>query len=290
MKITRRRLLAVGAAGAFAIVTDAVWIEPSRVTVSRHTLGVPEGSGPLLRVVQLSDLHLRSVGSHEQRVAKTVSTLAPGLIVLTGDVVDRPDRLDVLGEFLSLLPNDALIVAVLGNWEHWARANLADLARTYAAHRTRLLVNESFRFAYQGSSVLLTGLDDSTAGRPDLTAALEETQPCSNHLLLAHSPAYRDQLPQSLCASPEGQGGGIGHMLSGHTHGGQIALLGFAPFCPRGSGHYVAGWYGDRQPPLYVSRGIGTSVVPVRFGVPPEIAVFDWRLRPDHRAGSSGCP
>jgi predicted MPP superfamily phosphohydrolase len=290
MKITRRRLLAVGAAGAFAIVTDAVWIEPSRVTVRRHTIGVPEGSGPLLRVVQLSDLHLRSVGSHEQRVAKAVSALAPGFIVLTGDVVDRPDRLDALGEFLSLLPNDTPIVAVLGNWEHWAGVGLADLARTYAAHRTRLLVNESFRFAYQGSSVLLTGLDDSTAGRPDLTAALQETQPYSNHLLLAHSPAYRDQLPQSLGASPEGQGGGIGYMLSGHTHGGQIALLGFAPFCPRGSGRYVAGWYCDRQPPLYVSCGIGTSVVPVRFGVPPEIAVFDWRLRPDHRAGSSGCP
>ncbi|HEU0012912.1 MAG TPA: hypothetical protein VFQ45_04475, partial [Longimicrobium sp.] len=65
-------------------------------------------------------------------------------------------------------------------------------------------------------------------------------------------------------------------MLSGHTHGGQVNLFGWAPVLPRGSGRYVRGWFRDPGAiPLYVSRGIGTSQYPVRLGSPPELALFD---------------
>jgi predicted MPP superfamily phosphohydrolase len=65
-------------------------------------------------------------------------------------------------------------------------------------------------------------------------------------------------------------------MLSGHTHGGQVAPFGRPLYRPRGSGRYVSGWYRDAdRVPMYVSRGIGTSVVPIRLGAVPEIAVFD---------------
>jgi predicted MPP superfamily phosphohydrolase len=67
-------------------------------------------------------------------------------------------------------------------------------------------------------------------------------------------------------------------MLSGHTHGGQIAPFGVALKLPHGSGGYVAGWYRGDGVPLYVSRGIGTSLVPIRIGATPELAQFDWSL------------
>jgi predicted MPP superfamily phosphohydrolase len=92
-----------------------------------------------------------------------------------------------------------------------------------------------------------------------------------HHLVLAHCPAARDALglptehPASL-------------VLSGHTHGGQIAPLGIATWRPTGSGRYVAGWYTDGGPPLYVSRGVGTSLVPVRIGAAPEMVRIDWWL------------
>lgn len=57
-----------------------------------------------------------------------------------------------------------------------------------------------------------------------------------------------------------------------------MQLLGWAPLRPPGSGRYVNGWYRERKPHLYVSRGIGTSVLPLRFGAPPEVACFDWQL------------
>jgi uncharacterized protein len=66
-------------------------------------------------------------------------------------------------------------------------------------------------------------------------------------------------------------------VLSGHTHGGQVAPFGLATILPRGCGRYVAGWYRDEGgPPMYVSRGIGTSLVPVRIGATPELVVIDW--------------
>ena len=63
--------------------------------------------------------------------------------------------------------------------------------------------------------------------------------------------------------------------LSGHTHGGQITFAGWAPFRPVGSGHFVRGFYDVPGCRLYVSRGLGTSVLPFRWGSAPEIAVFD---------------
>jgi hypothetical protein len=67
-------------------------------------------------------------------------------------------------------------------------------------------------------------------------------------------------------------------LLAGHTHGGQVAPFGLALTLPSGSGRYVAGWYRDAGPPMYVSRGIGTSLIPVRLGATPELVRFEWQL------------
>jgi uncharacterized protein len=63
-----------------------------------------------------------------------------------------------------------------------------------------------------------------------------------------------------------------------HVHGGQANLFGWAPFVPPGSGSYLRGWYRDGNPPLYVSRGIGTSIVAARFNAVPEVAIFEISL------------
>ena len=90
--------------------------------------------------------------------------------------------------------------------------------------------------------------------------------------LLAHCPETRD-IAQKLLTSPPNL------ILSGHTHGGQIAPGGFPLITPPGSGNYVSGWYCDNGPPMYVSRGIGTSLLPLRLGSPPELIVLDWQVR-----------
>lgn len=274
-RFTRRRLLVASALGVAALGANGFWIEPNRIRVTEHVLGDAQSARASLRMVQLSDLHLQQVGWHEERIAETVRDLAPDLVLLSGDVIDRGDRLETLRTFLSLLPATSVTYAILGNWEHWARLDLGALERLYKAHAVNLLVNQSVRLEHEGVSVLLTGFDDATGGTPSVHDALDQVEPAPNHLLLAHSPVYRDTLERDAPPhrfAPE-------YMLSGHTHGGQINLLGWALIRPEGSGRYLRGWYRDRQPFLYVSQGLGTSVIPARFGAPPEIACFTWHLR-----------
>lgn len=285
VRISRRRFLALGAAGVALAGVDALAIEPNRVSVSRHVLGPSSGAAPL-RIVQLSDLHLQRVDAHAERIARCVHEASADIVLLTGDSVDRQDRLPELSAFLHLLDARTPKYAILGNWEHWARVDLAALERLFAAADCRLLVNETAELRHHGRRLLLTGLDDLTGGRPDLAGALRGVEPRADHLLLAHSPAYRDRMGLELRERSVTDGRIRGevdlsryafrYMLSGHTHGGQIAPFGWAPLRPPGSGRYVSGWYRDAWPHLYVSRGLGTSVIPARVGAPPEVAVFDW--------------
>ncbi|HEV2733915.1 MAG TPA: metallophosphoesterase [Longimicrobiaceae bacterium] len=286
-RISRRRFLGALGLGVAAAGAGATVLETRRVTVTRHVLGAAEpASGvPPLRIVQLADLHLGELDGHAERVAEVVTELRPRVVVFTGDSVDRLDTAGVLEGFLRLLPPVDAAFATLGNWEHLSPEQPEELRRAYGRHGVRLLVNESAALEHGGRRVLVTGVDD-LRGSPSIHGALRGVDPAANHLLLAHSPAYRDALV-GMGAGPRPVGPRweeplerfrVTAMLAGHTHGGQVAPFGFAPVRPRGSGRYVAGWYRDARPHLYVSRGIGTSIVPVRLGAPPEIAVFDWHL------------
>lgn len=276
IRLSRRQWLAA-AAGTAAIAAGAYafGVGPRRLTVTRHA--VDGERGPVLRLVQLSDLHLRAMDRHAERIAEVVHELQPDLLVLTGDAIDRADGGPLLSTFLTLLPPAANRIAILGNWEHWARLDLADVRRRYERASWILLQDESIRCSHQGRTVQVTGLDDLVGGRPDVAHALADATVMPNHLLLAHCPMHREAFLATV-ASRGARDLVPQLMLSGHTHGGQLALGGWAPMRPPGSGRYVAGWYRDAATALYVSRGLGTSVVPARFGAPPEIAVFDWRL------------
>ena len=247
-------------------------MEPSRLAVTRHRIGTPESPDQTpLRVAALMDLHLKSIGKLEESVAERLSALSPDLILIVGDAVDRDDALPTLGDFLELLPPRVPMYAILGNWEHWSGVNLSELAATYYRFSGRLLVNDAVRISHGGRDAVLVGIDDLVGGAPDLGRARQKVSGGDPALLLSHCPGYRDSL------GPRDRRRFVA-MLSGHTHGGQVTIGGWAPLRPRGSGRYVAGWYLDEGPDLYVSRGIGTSIVPVRLGSVPELAYFEWFL------------
>jgi predicted MPP superfamily phosphohydrolase len=236
-------------------------------------------------MVQLTDLHLQRVGAHEHHIAETVNALAPDLVLITGDSIDRRDHLPELGAFLDLLQPGVPKYAILGNWEYQGEVNIARLANVYAARNCRLLVNETIVHRHNGGELLITGLDDLVAGSPRIERALKGVEPRPHHIVLEHCPAYRDHLTQSPERSSPGQreeleGADLSryapqYVLSGHTHGGQVTILGWAPWLPVGCGRYLSGWYRDASPALYVSRGLGTSTLPIRFGAPPEVAEFE---------------
>ena len=251
-------------------------IEPNRFVVTRHQLNKRFAlANNSFKVVQISDLHLKKFNNRSERIAEQINKLNPNIVLFTGDSIDKAEQIDGFERFLSLLNQQTAKYAIMGNWEYWADIDLKRLTAIYATYNCHLLVNESILHNYGERTILITGLDD-LASKPDLIKSLQGVRPQSNHLLLAHSPAYRDSLSSDELAKlreykPQ-------YMLSGHTHGGQISLFGFTPIRPNGSGRYISGWYRDGAPWLYVSRGLGVSVLPVRIGVVPEISYFEWFL------------
>ena len=246
--------------------TWAVAVEPRWVEVTRHRL--PGAAAPL-RVTQLTDVHLRSVHPAARAVADALDADPPDLLVLTGDIVESPSALPELTAWLADL-RFGQAVATLGNWEHWGGVSRRALEEAYARAGVALLVDETQRLALPGGPWSVVGLDDAVA-RPDPLVAWRDASADEPLLLLAHSPGDLRRIATAIATA------GLAApalSLSGHTHGGQVRLPGVPAVLPPHSGRFVAGWYDAGGWPAYVSRGVGTSVVPARFACRPEVACF----------------
>jgi uncharacterized protein len=251
-----------------AVVGDASLLEPDWLEVTRHHYRLPTRSGMLgpanalsrpLKIAHLSDLHTYGLGRRERRLLALLDEEKPDLIVVTGDTLARRGTYEMCGELLSRLHAPLGVWVVRGNWENW-RPVKGERA-FYASAGVNFLLNEA-RPVRQ--DVWLVGLDDPSSGAPNLEAALKSVPAGAFTIALFHSPAYFDQVA-SHCPLA----------LAGHTHGGQVRIPLVPPlWLPRGSGRYLAGWYRHGAAQMYVSRGIGTSILPIRFLCRPELAII----------------
>lgn len=256
---TRDRLI-VGAmltAGALCIV-DAFWIGPRWLEVTHHTVRAAV-TGPL-RIAHVSDLHTHGIGPLEESVLAALRDERPDVILVTGDLVESAAEKPIAEAFLEQLQAPLGVYFSPGNWEHW-RLQAKD-GRYYDAANVRSLTNESVTLR---DDVWLVGIDDTYAGVPRAAKALEAVPDHGAKVAMLHAPIGLPDLA-----------GQVDLVFAGHTHGGQARLpfLG-GPARPPGSGPFDAGWYESRGTRMYVSRGIGTSILPVRFLCRPEIAIVD---------------
>ncbi len=280
----RRNVLKLLGTSLVTVGGYATWIEPEQIAIAHHNLRdhftqlnpTPKFTDQTLRIVQISDLHIKRLDRFNRNVADRINQQQADLILFTGDIVDRSSSLSALQEFLQLIAPKPAKYAILGNWEHHSRVNITELKTIYAQFNCPLLINESLVHQHQGHALLITGLDDTVEGRPNFTQALANVQPTANHLILAHAPDQRDLFTPAETQRLNQYQPQL--MLSGHTHGGQIRFLNFAPVLPPGSGNYISGWYEQAAPSLYVSRGLGGSSIRARLGATPEIVIFDWPL------------
>ena len=265
--ISRRRFLSLGFAGLTgALLAETAWYEPQALQVEQSSVPSPLPGG-LIRMVQVSDLHLSSFDDYFKKVANQVTRLEPDLIVLTGDYLEEERNIRGVLNFLKQLHAPHGIYAVQGNWEYWSRLEGENLRRHFAGVGVKLLINERADLEIKGRALSIYGMDYPSAS-DYLHRLQQDVDPRRFNLLLSHVPAFaHQQLNQH-----------INLVLSGHTHGGQIRLPYLPPFyLPRYSGRFVAGYYqvSEHQVPLYVSRGVGTSVLPLRFLCRPEIGLFE---------------
>ncbi|MES2652734.1 MAG: metallophosphoesterase [Bacteroidota bacterium] len=271
MPISRRKFIKAGILTTTGIVlADAFWIEKFFIEVNEFFIGTATKDTTNIKVVQISDLHLQSVNYQLMQLAKKLNKLKPNLILITGDAIDKAKNISLLDDFLKLISKDIEKVAILGNWEYWGKVNISELKRIYANNNCTLLVNQTIQYAVHDKTISITGIDDYLGGNADFEAAIKDYKKSDHHIILNHCPGYSNDIFERLNKDVN-----VDFILSGHTHGGQINILGFAPFLPPGSGKYIKGWYSDTVPNLYVSKGIGTSIFPARFGARAEIAIFN---------------
>ncbi|MBF0629154.1 MAG: metallophosphoesterase [Magnetococcales bacterium] len=260
-----RSLVAILVGLATVLLGVVVNDESQNLEVTRHVIGRAAGENARgLRIAQVSDLHMQGDAAVEQQTLQVLREEDPDLLVLTGDILARRDRMVALKKFLEQLPARARKIALLGNWEYWAGIDLVKLRRLYTTSGVTLLVNEAVRI---DEGVLVVGLDDERHGQPDMKQALAAHPGWQGPMLvLAHNPITLTQLSQQELVADH-------LMLAGHTHGGQIVLLG--RWLQREQ-PCRAGWCPDREASIYISRGVGTTVIPLRFGARPELALFEW--------------
>lgn len=276
MPISRRKFLTRTALAIGAIfLTDSFWFEKYAIETKEFFLGNSSKDASNIKIIQISDLHLKSIGYQHRNLAENINQIQPDLLIITGDSIEKARRLGLLNDFLMLIDNKIPKVAIMGNWEYFGFVDKKALAKIYSNHNCDLLLNENKRYILKNKSFSITGVDDYVTGNADVATAMKNHQKSDYHLVLNHCPAYTKEIIEHQRAYNHE----VDYIFSGHTHGGQINLLGFAPFLPFGSGKYVKGWYQENKddPKMYVSKGIGTTFLPLRFGSRAEIALFHFQ-------------
>lgn len=219
------------------------------------------------KIIQLSDTHHSPFTTleHIERVVKVANRLKPDMFLLTGDYVSHErEYIAPVAAVLGRLKAKYGVHACLGNHDHWTDADL--VTHLFRGEGINVLINEGFRFEARGSSFWLAGVDDYMVGKTDVPAALKGSFPDEMKLLLAHNPIIFREAARY----------GVDLILSGHTHGGQIKVRSEEKrILPQRK--LKAGLHTRRESQIYITRGIGTVVVPMRYQCPPEISLLELR-------------
>ena len=274
----RQRVAWLVLAGFLAVCVDGFYVEPARLVERDYTL--PLSSWPLacdgLRVDVISDTHTGSPRNGLDKLDRIVAQLIASdaeVVLMTGDYV----ILSVLAgtfipagtiaEHLKPLTARKQVYAVLGNHDWWK--NGPKVSRAFAGVGVRMIDNMALPIQAGGCDFWLAGLGDLLEGRPDVRATFAMIPPDVPVVAITHEPALWPRIPAQVTLT-----------IAGHTHGGQINPFGvltstrFKPYS-----HQLKGIYASNGRSLFVSSGIGTSILPMRLGVPPEISRLTLRSK-----------
>ena len=277
-----KRLQIVFAAIVLLLAGMVFWgflIEPGRLVVREQTIQIDNWPQQLdgLRIAVLSDIHADNwfVDDKKMRtIVERTNQLQPELIVILGDYMSSNGRVtrrvepERFGAILKDLRAPLGVYSVLGNHDWWYSG--IQVRRGLEKNGIQVLENEVIHFDLRGTQLWLVGLADLWTRRQaiaDTVAMVPEGAPV---IALTHNPDIFPDLPQRVPL-----------LLAGHTHGGQVRLplIGSVVESSDFGDRYVRGHVFENNHHLFVTTGIGTSIVPVRFGVPPEIVLLTIKAR-----------
>ena len=225
-----------------------------------------------IRIAALADIHAGSPFidlDKLRQVVKRTNETTPDVIVLLGDFMVRNTwhskemAPEVIAEALKELHAPLGVYAVLGNHDWWY--DVTRVRRALESQGIRVLDNDVVRLERNGQPLWFVGIADAWSLKDDIAGTSRKVQAGEPAIALTHNPDILPRFPPAFQLT-----------LAGHTHGGQVNL----PFLGRRivpsefGQRYAAGHIEEEGKHLFVTTGIGTSVFPVRFRVPPEIAVL----------------
>ncbi|WP_422055443.1 metallophosphoesterase [Sphingomonas sp.] len=264
-----KRSLLAGVTLILLVLGYGYWGAVRHPVVRHARIELPDWqTDAILRVALLSDLHVAGPDMPPERLARIVeqvNTLKPDLVLIAGDLVsDKRISTHRYSEEEAVAPLVGLrarhgVVAVLGNHDHWRDAS--GLRRALEANRITVLSNSVIVRA----GLVLAGADDDFTGRADPAALVRAVAPLKGPVVtLSHSPDITPALLPRFRL-----------VLAGHTHCGQVALplIGRPATMSRYGDRFACGLIREGERTIVIGAGLGTSVLPIRIGAPP-----DWWL------------
>jgi predicted MPP superfamily phosphohydrolase len=279
-------LAALLLAALLAVLVHGFVVEPGQL-VERDYAVTPTGWPAQcdgLRVDVVADTHTGSPRNGVDNLKRWVGRLAESdadMVLMAGDYVILSVFMgtyipaDTIAEHLRPLTARKPVYAVLGNHDWWK--NGAQVARAFSAAGVRMIDDTALPLTVRGCRFWLVGLGDLQEGNPDVEGTFARVTGDAPAIALTHEPDLWPRIPARAALT-----------VAGHTHGGQINPFGLMPppeFRP--GSHRLRGVIADGGRSLFVSPGIGTSIVPARLGVPPEISRLTLRSADAARAGTA---
>ena len=273
----RKRIRVTMAIVVLLIAALGVWafiIEPNRLIVRQEVITINNGSEQLggLRIALISDIHTGSPFINDRKLRKIVELTnqqTPDLVVLLGDYMSpnswHSHRVEpeVTSAALKDLHAPLGVYTVLGNHDWWY--NGQRVWRAFESQGIHVLENDVAEVHWQNGTFWLVGLADLWTRPQRIKETLAKVPADKPIIVLTHNPDIFPKIPSNVPL-----------VLAGHTHGGQVnfPILGRVVL-PSGYGQkYAAGHVREDGHDLFVTTGIGTSIFPVRFRVPPEIVIL----------------
>ncbi|MDE6568550.1 MAG: metallophosphoesterase [Lachnospiraceae bacterium] len=221
-------------------------------------------------IVQISDLHNACFGRNNKKLIDGIDSLAPDMVVITGDIVDsNHTNISTAINFVDKVAKKYPVYYVTGNHEYWLNeAERKELFTGIEDAGAVILDNESISLNTDMGAMTLIGLDDNNLHDGTLHSMIDECKENELTVVLAHEPQYIDQYGNA----------GADLVLTGHAHGGQMILPFIGPLIAPDQGFlpkYTAGQFERNNTTMYISRGLGNSVIPVRLFNYPEIVCVE---------------
>jgi predicted MPP superfamily phosphohydrolase len=273
MSISRRQFLqrSLQFGSVSLLASYPLFFERMTVLTNEYRIAVPNLPAAFngFRIVQLSDIHYGRLTplTFIQGIVERANRLKPDLIACSGDYVYRKsssDEIDAVWQALARLSAPQGVWSVLGNHDHWADT---ERAAYWLKKNGQDLRHKAVRIERNGQALWLAGAGDFMADHRNLDQVLAGIPDRDCRIVLAHNPDTADSKYSRR----------IDLILAGHTHGGQVKIPFIGPpFVPVRNKSYVSGIVTTtRGFQMFISRGIGWSILPIRLNCYPEIAVLE---------------